>query len=616
MPFNGIGGFTLVAGNPVVTGTTISSTVQNNTMSDFANGFANCMTRDGQSSATANIPMGGFKLTGLAAGTANGDAVRWEQAVLTTNLASTVTPGASLVGASNAQAPAYLKTVSDIISGQIVLIDRFLPQAEIAAIRAGTSTYNCAPDLNDALQAMTSGGGIRAPFGRYYTTEEVVFGATSQRIIFESEGGATLYCAHNGNGINLTATNENYGWHTVRNWIIQGPNVAFPNSAAELAGTSTGAAINCNDGTTTNAAAGYNLTIDNVELKQFYAGLNFRAVLLAKIYALKAMFNQYGVLVDGGQTNAIDFFGASIRQNRVAGVYSTGATGGSLTNATQNRFWGGIIETNIPYRGDNPAGYSGGYRTSRDLLLADGGMGVVLLNSYDWSFYDTYFENQNFDVWLGSSSDSNNFVFTRHGNGGGGRVGGFMFSGAGVIKNKIIGSAAIGSNATDVNVKSDNSGSSDNQFLDTEGFNFIAAELTGKPYVRNNSLNQSGGGTPYGADAIPAHGIGTAVEGTDRGEIDGIGTTTATLNCQGMGTIIFSTGITAATTIDLFTNMTPNSFLVLQSQQATYDVTIKSGAVSNASDIVCLSGTDKVFTEAGQCMVFWCNGIGQAIQVS
>jgi len=106
--------------------------------------------------------------------------------------------------------------------------------------------------------------------------------------------------------------NENYGWHTIRNWIIQGPNVAFPNSALELAGTSTGAAINCDDGTTTNAAAGYNLTIDNVELKQFYAGLNFRAVLLAKIYALKAFFNQYGVLVDGGQTNAIDLIAPSI----------------------------------------------------------------------------------------------------------------------------------------------------------------------------------------------------------------------------------------------------------------------------------------------------------------
>jgi hypothetical protein len=67
MPFNGSGTFTLVAGNPVVTGTVISSTVHNNTNNDFATGFTNCITRDGQSAALANLPMGGFKHTGAAA---------------------------------------------------------------------------------------------------------------------------------------------------------------------------------------------------------------------------------------------------------------------------------------------------------------------------------------------------------------------------------------------------------------------------------------------------------------------------------------------------------------------------------------------------------------------
>lgn len=75
MPFNGSGTFNVYTpGNPVVTGTTISSTVQNNTMSDFATGLSDCMTRDGQSPATANIPMGNNKLTGLANGTVATDA--------------------------------------------------------------------------------------------------------------------------------------------------------------------------------------------------------------------------------------------------------------------------------------------------------------------------------------------------------------------------------------------------------------------------------------------------------------------------------------------------------------------------------------------------------------
>lgn len=66
MPFNGSGTFTRVAGNPVVTGTVISSTTQNNTTADFAAGLTLCVTRNGQSPATADLPMGGFKHTGVA----------------------------------------------------------------------------------------------------------------------------------------------------------------------------------------------------------------------------------------------------------------------------------------------------------------------------------------------------------------------------------------------------------------------------------------------------------------------------------------------------------------------------------------------------------------------
>lgn len=70
MAFNGSGTYSLPAGNPVITGTTISSTVQNNTMSDIATALTDCVTRDGQSPLTANLPMGGFKALNQGAGTA------------------------------------------------------------------------------------------------------------------------------------------------------------------------------------------------------------------------------------------------------------------------------------------------------------------------------------------------------------------------------------------------------------------------------------------------------------------------------------------------------------------------------------------------------------------
>lgn len=82
MAFNGSGTYNLPAGNPVVTGTTISSTTTNTTNSDIATALTNCITRDGQSTPSANLPMNAKKLTDLAAGTSAGDSVRYEQVLL------------------------------------------------------------------------------------------------------------------------------------------------------------------------------------------------------------------------------------------------------------------------------------------------------------------------------------------------------------------------------------------------------------------------------------------------------------------------------------------------------------------------------------------------------
>jgi hypothetical protein len=79
MPFSA-GTFSLYTpGNPVVTGTTISSTWANNTLQDIGTGLSTCVLKDGTQTITANIPMAGFKFTGLGAGTASGNSIRYEQ---------------------------------------------------------------------------------------------------------------------------------------------------------------------------------------------------------------------------------------------------------------------------------------------------------------------------------------------------------------------------------------------------------------------------------------------------------------------------------------------------------------------------------------------------------
>lgn len=66
MPFNGSGTFTLTSGIPVTTGSVISSTMFNTFTSDLANnGLSNVLCKDGQTTVTANLPMAGFRHTGV-----------------------------------------------------------------------------------------------------------------------------------------------------------------------------------------------------------------------------------------------------------------------------------------------------------------------------------------------------------------------------------------------------------------------------------------------------------------------------------------------------------------------------------------------------------------------
>src|SRR4051812_7574596 len=62
MPYNGAGVFTASAADfPAVSGTLIQSTKFNNVINDIATGLTTALTKDGQTTPTANLPMGGFK---------------------------------------------------------------------------------------------------------------------------------------------------------------------------------------------------------------------------------------------------------------------------------------------------------------------------------------------------------------------------------------------------------------------------------------------------------------------------------------------------------------------------------------------------------------------------
>lgn len=73
--FNGSGTFQISGvGLPYTSSTIISSSVANQLNTDFATGLSTCITKDGQTTITANIPLSGFKITSLGTGTASNDA--------------------------------------------------------------------------------------------------------------------------------------------------------------------------------------------------------------------------------------------------------------------------------------------------------------------------------------------------------------------------------------------------------------------------------------------------------------------------------------------------------------------------------------------------------------
>lgn len=105
MARNGSGTYDLPAGNPVITGTVISSTDHNNTMSDIATALTNSIAKDGQTVPSANLPMGGYKHTNVASGASLTDYARVDQTQNSTMQWLTSVSGADTITATASPAP-------------------------------------------------------------------------------------------------------------------------------------------------------------------------------------------------------------------------------------------------------------------------------------------------------------------------------------------------------------------------------------------------------------------------------------------------------------------------------------------------------------------------------
>jgi hypothetical protein len=108
MSFNGSGTFVInSSGQPVVANTVISTTVFNALTADLATGLSTCVTKDGQTIPTANLPMGTFKLTNLGVGSAATDSATLSQVQASTTKLITVSGTDTITGTLSPALAAY-----------------------------------------------------------------------------------------------------------------------------------------------------------------------------------------------------------------------------------------------------------------------------------------------------------------------------------------------------------------------------------------------------------------------------------------------------------------------------------------------------------------------------
>lgn len=500
----------------------------------------------------------------------------------------------------------YPRTAAEIAAG-VTPTNYVYPEGWID--RYGSNTAPGTTDMTSAIQTAVNvahaaypGGFVYGRASTYRTTAAIVYPVTSKNIKFFCEQGAILLCDHTGDGIVDVVTNENYGGHTFEGWTLQGPNVHYP-TAVGYTPTSVGAGINMSRDATTNIPAEYNPVLRDITIQGFDKGLELQVVIGLNCFGGFIRFNQYGVYVNGGSTNANHFFGTHFRENRKAGIYSSGLTGGSLANATANVFVGCMIETNTPYvEGAYPSGGSPPTNST----------GIYLNNSYHWVFRDCYSENQAASIYLTGASKLNKFLNHRIASGTG-RLDSIYMIGVGVYSNDMD-IWADSTSLSEINVIADNADQKYNRFSGS-GVNFVTSSVV--PTLDYDNVKPSlafANVRGYGFIRMPTQGyVNNPGTGTEGGSMEGIATATATLHARGCGEFRFGSNITGNTIITTIDGFVPGQVLVLTNSQATYTVRIDSGTINGS--IALFNGSDVVFNAAGQALWLYATGDGRLVEI-
>lgn len=207
MAFNGVGVYIPVAAPdfPAIPLTTIRAAQFNTNILDIATALTQCLTRDGQSPATANLPMGGYKHTGAADGSLPGDYTTVRQ------LAGD--SGAASIGVKFSLSGAVLRTALAKF-GEVISVKDFGAVGDgvtddTAAIQAGIN----------AAQSVC--GSLLIPFGTFIHTGLTI--SANLTIVGADKVNSILKMKSGSNTDSITIAKDVLGLHPViRSLTIEG----------------------------------------------------------------------------------------------------------------------------------------------------------------------------------------------------------------------------------------------------------------------------------------------------------------------------------------------------------------------------------------------------------
>lgn len=181
MPFNGNGTFNRVYDWEIdkINGVKIRADRMETEMDGMAIGLSTCVTRDGQSPATANLPMGGFNHTGVSDGTARNHYTSVGQVQDGDN-----TWGGTSTGAGNLYEVGLIPTTTAYASNMTI---RFLADKDNTAAATITVDGLAVKDIRKGFnQSPLSAGDIRTGQlvevtydGTYFILKQLAGGGSS-----------------------------------------------------------------------------------------------------------------------------------------------------------------------------------------------------------------------------------------------------------------------------------------------------------------------------------------------------------------------------------------------------------------------------------------------------